>query len=228
MDCFIVTGGSRGLGKSFVDLVGRGDTSVLSISRTIGENTPLKRSVSLDLSNTNQVLAIFESNALDELKEKYQRFHLILNAAQIEPIKRIDRATNEEIVNHLNLNLVNSILLIKNFLSFTEGKERTIVTVGSSAAQKSIPGWSLYCCSKAGLVMFTECLRDDFKSDEKTRIAFFNPGLMDTEMQKTIRAKSSEDFPNLNDFVAYKKNNQLSNTDEVAIKLLGLVKSLWN
>jgi benzil reductase ((S)-benzoin forming) len=37
----------------------------------------------------------------------------------------------------------------------------------------------------------------------------FDPGIMDTEMQGRIRASNESDFPELNRFIGFKKNNEL-------------------
>ena len=63
----------------------------------------------------------------------------------------------------------------------------TIVNVSSGAAHRAMEGWSAYCASKAGLDMLTNRWRSNTDA-VGMRVFGFAPGIVDTEMQASIRA----------------------------------------
>ncbi len=63
----------------------------------------------------------------------------------------------------------------------------TIVNVSSGAAHRALEGWSAYCASKAGLAMLTKSIAEEY-GPAGIRVFGFGPGMVDTEMQATVRA----------------------------------------
>jgi NAD(P)-dependent dehydrogenase (short-subunit alcohol dehydrogenase family) len=66
-------------------------------------------------------------------------------------------------------------------------KRGTIINISSGAAHRPLPGWSAYCAAKAGLAMLTRALAADY-AEAGIRVFGFAPGLVDTDLQGTIRA----------------------------------------
>jgi NAD(P)-dependent dehydrogenase (short-subunit alcohol dehydrogenase family) len=63
----------------------------------------------------------------------------------------------------------------------------TIVNLSSGAARNAMEGWSAYCSGKAGLAMLTQCVAKEY-GDRGIRAFGFAPGVVDTDMQVSIRA----------------------------------------
>ena len=63
----------------------------------------------------------------------------------------------------------------------------TIVNISSGAAHRAMEGWSAYCASKAGLAMLTKSLALEY-GPLGIRVFGFAPGIVDTDMQASIRA----------------------------------------
>jgi NAD(P)-dependent dehydrogenase (short-subunit alcohol dehydrogenase family) len=60
------------------------------------------------------------------------------------------------------------------------------VNVSSGAASQALEGWSAYCAGKAALAMLTRSVHIEHGTEA---LAFgFIPGLVDTDMQATIRS----------------------------------------
>jgi benzil reductase ((S)-benzoin forming) len=68
--------------------------------------------------------------------------------------------------------------------------------------------------------MFTEVLALDHPEVRCYAIA---PGIVDTEMQGEIRRLTKSDFPDVDRFVEYKKNDELASADTVAAKLMQVI-----
>jgi len=109
------------------------------------------------------------------------------------------------------------------FLELTKIWEgaRVIANISSGAALRPIDGWSMYCTSKSGLKMFSDCLSGE-KNEVKT--LNFNPGVMDTNMQSTIREQEEGNFSRVSEFRELKEKNRLAPTDKVAMCLIKLLR----
>ena len=76
------------------------------------------------------------------------------------------------------------------------GGPRRIVNISSGAAHQPLEGWSAYCTAKAGLAMLTRSVQLDHSADGV--LAFgLAPGLVDTDMQATIRSSGINDVSRL-------------------------------
>jgi NAD(P)-dependent dehydrogenase (short-subunit alcohol dehydrogenase family) len=63
----------------------------------------------------------------------------------------------------------------------------TVINITSGAAHRALEGWSAYCCAKAGLAMLTSALALE-NAPSGVRVFGLAPGVVDTDMQVTIRA----------------------------------------
>lgn len=225
MDLFIITGTTKGLGLALAQKALAEGNLVLSISRKkvlasvsglIHLNHDLTRPKGLE----KKVVAAL---ARFELK-KIKAVHLINNAAVISPIESAINFSLEDIQAHLQVNLISPIYLTSVVLRAFKGKKlmQTFTNISSGAATHTIPAWSLYCASKAGLRMFTDCLGADF--DQKNlRFLDFSPGVMDTDMQATIRKQKVGVFREVDRFKKLKAENQLLPANDVAGVLLKIL-----
>ena len=70
--------------------------------------------------------------------------------------------------------------------------------------------------------MWARCLAEEGKKDNISAISIA-PGIVDTGMQRDIRAAEADDFPLLDTFVGYHTTGQLTRAEDVANQLLNLV-----
>jgi NAD(P)-dependent dehydrogenase (short-subunit alcohol dehydrogenase family) len=87
--------------------------------------------------------------------------------------------------------------------------------ISSGAAHKSIAGWGAYCVSKAALYRMWACLKEELQAHQ-IDIASVRPGVVDTEMQNTIRQATHPAFVQRPYFENLKATNQLISAEEVA------------
>ena len=80
-----------------------------------------------------------------------------------------------------------------------------VTTISSGAALRPLASWSAYCTAKAGLDMWTRCLAEEGAQHNITAVSVA-PGIVNTGMQTAIRSASEEDFPLLDNFVGYHVN----------------------
>lgn len=226
MKLFIITGASKGLGLSLLKLVLDKGHCAITLSRSKTIFHPNHHHIKINLSNPiqlekklNKALSQFEKN-------KIKGIVLINNAASVEPIGDFDKADIDNIKKHINLNFLTPILISKWFMT-TFQKRRSpliIANISSGAALHPISNWSLYCSTKSALLMFTNCLIRDNEHKKNFKAFSFSPGVMDTNMQETIRKQSKQTFKDIERFKDLKQKNLLKNPDKVASKLYGLLE----
>lgn len=215
---YIVTGANRGLGKAFVDvLIERQNTGVISISRRMSEEQSEYSPenfyfLEADLSNEGLTEKLTVLN--DLIDTETEAICFINNASIIEPIIQVEDITEAEIDRMLSVNIKSTIVITQYLLRHFNDYALSFVNISSGAAQRAIPHWSLYCASKAYTAMFFKVAESEYPKHQFFNI---NPGVMDTGMQKSIRAT---DFPDVSNFKEVEKEGKLKSPLAVAKEIL--------
>jgi benzil reductase ((S)-benzoin forming) len=233
---FIVTGTSKGLGESVVKQLLQEKNTIFCVSRK--QNNELKQLAqdkhvnlyyfSCDLQKLEEVEKMMEKILGSIDREKAEGIYLINNAGIVEPIKPVGKASNKEIEASVRVNLIAPMILTSTFIQGTEAipTNKVVVNVSSGAANRPIYGWSVYCSTKAGLDMFTRAAGLEQESNAyPTKVISFSPGIMDTDMQKTIRSSDKDDFADVETFKQYNDSGLLRTPDFVAEILTKLMLS---
>lgn len=197
----LVTGASRGLGRSTAEHLMRAGATVYAgifTASSAPENTiPVKLDVTDDASvNAAVERAVSEQGRLDIM---------INNAGAIEPIAEVGKVATVEANRLFDINVTGVLRGMQAALPHILKSGGTIVNAGSGAAFVPLEGWGVYCASKAALVMLT---RVAALENEGKGIRIFALGIpaSDTDMQVTIRASGinrisqmkREDLPHAN------------------------------
>lgn len=208
MKVLVITGGSRGLGKELIDLYEKEDWKIFEFSRT-GKN---KFHNNLDLSNisnlSEKIIPIFNKITNNDISELLY----INNASSLSPISRTYKLSDSDIITNININIVSTIIIIKNLIQVFRDVncKKTIVNISTGASIKGYPGWSLYCTSKAGT---ENLMRTIYEEEQNEKYPFtlvnFDPYIMDTFMQEQIRNSDLYEFPLLEKFIAYQNDGKL-------------------
>jgi len=216
---FIITGANRGLGEAFVDvLIKNKDYFIISISRTESEEQKTYLP-----SNYYFLKADLSDNRIDEkitvLKDLIgdEAICFINNASIIEPISKIEDIKVGAIDKTLSVNIKSTMLITTYLLKHFSKNKLSFVNISSGASNRAISNWSLYCSSKAYIKMFFSVAESEYKQH-----SFFNidPGVMDTNMQKSIR---NSDFPDIQNFQSLKEEGKLRLPKDVALEILNKV-----
>lgn len=209
----IVTGHSRGLGAAIAaELLAR-DIRVLGIARqgnaALAAAYPaLLQEASLDLADQKALHAWLGSRPLGEfLAADDGALLLVNNAGVLGPMAALAAQDPAEVAAAIAIN-VSAPLLLSAELARRHAGELRILHVSSGAARNPYPGWSIYGASKAALDHHARCVAADGR--DKLRICALAPGVIDTDMQTTIRASDAADFPLKDKFVALKAEGRLS------------------
>lgn len=180
MSTYIVTGGSKGIGKEIINKLG--PNNVISMARTENPNV---KNILLDLS--------LDLNNLDQLCESLidKEIELIL-CAGLAHTDNIGTWTQNKFMELLNVNLVSNIKIIKHFLSVS--KLKSIILIGSYLSRDSNYNSLSYIMTKHALLGLYKSL--EFDMDKNIKLMFIAPPLTNTQMVDDLE-KNGHDFSNL-------------------------------
>ena len=212
-----ITGSSKGIGRAIAKLLLSENYIVFGYSRTNTINHPNFTFTKIDLSDLEKVQKlIFPKFDSPEVL-------LINNAARIGEIIPLDLKKETGIINDYNLNIITPTLLCAKFINSFNSNKKMIINISSGAANNAIASWSTYCATKSSLDGLTNVIA----TEKHANLTIFSvhPGIVDTEMQATIRKANADLFPLLNKFTNYYNNNELENTKIIAQKLLYIIQN---
>lgn len=219
----IITGTSSGLGKALFDILHHAGVRLICISRTFPEYQTA-------LSNRNLVLLTCDLSQKEDVLRLTQKLgqalageHEVLfinNAATIAPIGLVGKLDEAALIAAAHTNFVSPMLITNALCALKKTKRLTLIHVSTGAARMSIVGWALYCSTKAACKMFFSVVEEQYKESKNVTVHQFDPGVIDTPMQKKIRQSSSRDFPRVGEFKSFKKTRELSDPLLVAKRLI--------
>ena len=226
---YVVTGASRGLGKSIstqlaktgvkVVLLARDSENLNATEELVKGDSPESFAVACNLANVSDIQA-----AIEIICSGCERIDgIIHNAGVINPVIPASMAESEEWNQNLQVNLLSVQQLTKGLIPLMGGdKQSRITTISSGASLRPVQSWSAYCVAKAGLDMWTRCIASELEAKNISAIAIA-PGIVDTGMQEDIRASDPENFPDHSNFVSYHSDGMLVDAEMVASKLMPLI-----
>ena len=144
----------------------------------------------------------------------------INNAAVLEPVVFQRELDPLALADHLAINVGGVLNGTQAFLAH-RAPEAVLLNISSGAALKGYAAWSAYCASKAALDRLSECLALE-EGERGLRVHAVAPGVIDTDMQRTIRSKSRDEFPMLDKFLQLKADDAFNSPEYVARELLAI------
>ncbi len=177
----LVTGGSSGLGLSFVEMLLREGVEVWATSRDVSR-VPVKENLhalAVDLTLPEEV-AKFTKGFI----KRHGCPDILINNAGYGAYYEWDSFPEEQITGQIEILLKTPISLCRAFAPVMKKRgSGSIVNVSSMACQYPLPFMHLYNAAKAGLAAFTDSLMIEY-SDSKVAIIDFRPGDFRTPFNK--------------------------------------------
>jgi len=102
------------------------------------------------------------TRAVAETRARFGRLDALVNNAGLAYFKRIDEASEAEIAEQVELNLLGAIWTTRAAIPALLESKGAVVTVASFAGRIGIPYYTAYAAAKFGLIGFTEALRREF------------------------------------------------------------------
>lgn len=228
MDLAIVTGSSKGLGEGLVESFLENNIQVIGISRSETVERDQFTSLLYDLSQSGVPLTAADHVWQEIEKSGAKKVVLVHNASVIDPIERLGKLDADRLETAFRVNVMAPMLMTNSWLAKARHHdvELTIVNVTSGAGSRPISGWSVYNSTKAAINMHTQVAGLELEqSGSSHRVIAYNPGVMDTGMQETIRSSSQDAFADVGRFQEYKEKGDLRAPRTVADALVNLLLS---
>ena len=216
MDVYVVTGSSRGLGAALVArLQARAGTEVVTIGRHAA-------SIVADLGDAAGIVAACATLAALLDGRAFSKAVLINNAGVVEPVGPAGTLDAAALARSTLVNLAAPLALTDAFLRATQSvASRRVIHISSGAGRRPIAGWGAYCATKAGLDMAARTLAAEaLERGERIEVVSLAPGVVDTDMQATVRAKPAAVFSDVARFREMKEQGALRDAGDVAREIL--------
>ena len=191
----LVTGASRGIGRGIALSLAKAGASVAinyhskaqEAESVVAEVKKLgvdSFSVQADVSNKEQVAKMFE-----EVKNKFGQLNILVNNAGIVYTNPIDKITEKEWDNVLNINLKGQFFCVQEAIKImpTGGKIINISSIASGGVGVGFGNIVHYAASKGGVIAMVEDLAIEL-GPRGININAIGPGVIETDMTTSILA----------------------------------------
>lgn len=182
----LVTGGNRGIGLAAVKALAEAGATVHFTARSAANIAAAQRELG-DMIAIGHHANMTDRDAMTTVLD--HGFDILVNnAGVIGPIGRMLDISPEDWGANIETNLIAAFHATQTAMRHMVAKGGgTIVNLSSGAAHRPMEGWSAYCCGKAGLAMLTRAIHEEY-APQGIRVFGFAPGVVDTDMQGSIRA----------------------------------------
>lgn len=147
----LVTGAAGGIGGAVVNRFVHAGWNVVALDRrSIGRASSSVRSVVADLSEPDQIVAVFE-----ELSDREGRLDALVNNAAIQIVGPLAEMSVTDWDRLMAVNLRAPFLCLREAVALLEGGDGSVVNVSSVHAAHTSPGMAAYAATKGGLEAYT-------------------------------------------------------------------------
>lgn len=182
----VVTGAAGGVGATLVEMFRNEGAHVVGCDVVAVEHDDDLHAV--DLRDTAAV-ADFAHTAVSHLGG----VDVLCNVAGVQRFSRVGDITADSLHLHLDVNLVAPVLLTQALVPALAESRGNVVTIASISAVVAQGYNSVYCASKAGLLMAMRSMAIEL-AKVRVRVNCVSPGGIETPMPHTSAAQLPEDI----------------------------------
>lgn len=188
----IVTGASRGVGRSIALRLGAEGAIVAICARTEKELAEVCEAIArgggccqyavVDVTRMKQV-----KRFVADILGRWNRIDVLINNAGFcAPVRPVEKVTDEEYKQSLAVNLEGVFHFTRAVLPIMRTQNSgTMITISSACGRQGYPGLSLYSASKFAVQGFLESVAGELRGSA-IRSAVINPGAVATRMRSDL------------------------------------------
>jgi len=208
MKTVLVTGGSRGLGKSMALFLAQKGFDVIITYQT-SEQEALKVVQEIEAYGRKSAalqLDVSKSNSFSDFSEKLtsllrtiwqkEHFDILINNAGIGINKAFDQTSEEEFDTLMNIQLKGPFFLTQTLLPLIADGGK-ILNISTGLTRFSIPGYAAYAMMKGGIEVLTHYLALEL-GKRRISVNVVAPGAIETDFAGGV----NRDNPKVNEFIA--------------------------
>lgn len=196
----IITGGSRGIGKSMVEaFVNEG----ASVAFTYRSSTEEALKIQDSLNSESQKVKAYQSDAssyseaetfVKEVMSEFGKIDILINNAGITQDTLLLRMSEEQWDKVIDVNLKSVFNLSKHVMRpMLKARSGSIIHISSVVGVFGNAGQANYAASKAGVIGFSKSLAKEIGS-RGIRSNVIAPGFIETDMTHVLDEKTKETF----------------------------------
>lgn len=197
----VITGGSNGIGEAISNKLKELGAKVIIFDTKEPKST-------LEYYKVN----ITKDNEIKEAVSLIDKVDILVNNAGIYFEKYIEQTTDEDIDNMVDVNIKGTFKVTRNLIDKLKESKGCIVNIASCLGLVPELTSPLYCTTKAGIVMFTKCLAQEY-ADLGVRVNCVLPGPILTELLE-------KSFKN--------EEQKIKCANRIPIKRIGIPKEVAN
>lgn len=184
----IITGTSKGLGKSTADFFAKKNHNVIGCSRSNIETKDFQHIAGVDFKDCN-TFSILEPHLCDA--------DVLINNAAIAFDGLLAIQSEQSIQEIIQVNLISTLILSKKYIRerLKVKKSGIIINISSIISIRGYAGLSTYAATKAGIDGMTRSLAREL-GPKNFRINSILPGYMETDMSKSLTEKQKNKIIN--------------------------------
>ena len=197
----IVTGASRGIGRAIATLLAARGAYVVASARAENATDTVTAITSRGGRAELASVDVTDPASVDALVggvlERHGRVDVLINNAGIARDQLLLRMKRDDWDQVIATNLTASFTCVQAVLKpMVKQRAGRIISISSVVGQMGNAGQANYAASKAGLIGFSKALAREVASRNIT-VNVIAPGLIDTDMTKTLAEKAEGDWTSL-------------------------------
>ncbi|MGI6226029.1 MAG: SDR family NAD(P)-dependent oxidoreductase [Peptococcales bacterium] len=222
----LVTGASRGIGRSIVERFASEGATVYANSRQAGSIDPI--CMDLSCQHSTEVIPVYY-DVTDSLKTKDVFVKIMKERKQLDILVNNAGVMEDALIGMISLDLMHKIFdtnvfAVINHLQLAarlmkKGKSGSIINLSSIVGMNGNPGQSVYSASKGAVVALTKTAAKELGPDH-IRVNAIAPGMIDTDMYRSIGEEK------MSEHLGMIKLGRIGNPEDIADAALFLASDL--
>ena len=212
----LITGASRGLGRSVAKSLAKKGVELILVARTISALEELDDEIkSIGSKSTIVPMDLEDNEAIDilggEIHKKWGKLDILVSSAatvgEVTPVSHLDPKIWNKVI---NLNLSVNFRLIRSFEPLLKKSNQSYaIFISDNNSKLPKPFWAPYNITKLGLEALIEIWKKEI-TRTNIKAIIFEPGDMKTAMRAS--------------FMPGEKNKNLNNPEDISEKIMKLIK----